>query len=113
MNIPTIYSLLPPTIIKAVNKSGWFVVTTDKSIGWIYTDVEYTLKELYSVWVRDIRPVVWGEKIQPAPVELFTVNGSKGKVYVITKDNNKYSCTCPSYGFGRGKHCKHIIELQK
>jgi uncharacterized Zn finger protein len=64
------------------------------------------------VWISDIRPVVKVEKIEPTPVEVFTVNGSKGKVYTITKDKNKYSCTCTAYGFGRGRDCKHILELK-
>jgi hypothetical protein len=112
MNIPKIYSLLPPTIIKSVTKEGWYILTTDKKLGWIYTDVEYSLEEIHSKWVRDIRPVEKVEKIEPTPVEVFTVNGSKGKVYTVTKDKNKYSCTCPAYGFGRGRDCKHILGLK-
>jgi len=24
----------------------------------------------------------------------------------------EWSCNCPAYKFGRGKHCKHIKEIQ-
>lgn len=37
------------------------------------------------------------------------VPGSKGNSYIVTKDGNKVSCTCPGFGFR--KTCKHVQEV--
>lgn len=36
----------------------------------------------------------------------ITVQGSKGNTYVVTKEGNKKSCTCPGFSFRRT--CKHL-----
>lgn len=36
----------------------------------------------------------------------MTVQGSKGNTYIVTKEGNKKSCTCPGFGFRRT--CKHL-----
>ena len=41
-------------------------------------------------------------------IELL-VNGSKGAVYTVVKENGKATCTCPGFGFRRT--CKHIQEV--
>lgn len=36
----------------------------------------------------------------------------KIKTYTIEQNaKGKYSCTCPAFGYGHGKHCKHIKEV--
>ncbi len=41
----------------------------------------------------------------------WEVKGSKGKVYVVKKIGDKWTCTCPSFIY-RGGQCKHIIAKQ-
>ena len=43
----------------------------------------------------------------------WKVKGSKNNVYKVVNDEGFWSCSCPAHGFGRGKDCKHIIELKK
>ena len=45
--------------------------------------------------------------------KVFQVSGSKGNVYKIISDDGIWSCSCPAHGFGRGKDCKHIIQIKK
>lgn len=42
--------------------------------------------------------------------ESWVVLGSKGSKYNITRSDNHYECSCPSYQFRRT--CKHINELK-
>lgn len=43
-------------------------------------------------------------------VKTFTVDGSKGSKYVVTRNKQGWKCTCPGFGF-RGQ-CKHISEFK-
>ena len=56
---------------------------------------------------------VMGAKVDYVPVksarETITVKGSKGKTYIITKENGKTTCTCTGYQFR--KTCKHVQGL--
>ncbi len=36
----------------------------------------------------------------------ITVQGSKGNTYIVTKEGDRKSCTCPGFGFRRT--CKHL-----
>ena len=49
---------------------------------------------------------------KPKPVkevgESWQVPGSKGKVYTVKKTGEKWTCTCPSFIYRKGK-CKHIL----
>ena len=42
--------------------------------------------------------------------KVYTINGSKGSVYTVISNQNKWSCTCPGFQFR--KTCRHIKELQ-
>jgi hypothetical protein len=50
-------------------------------------------------------------KIQtPTAPTSWTVTGSKGNTYIVTRKSNGFSCTCPAANFGRA--CKHVKEVQ-
>ena len=40
-----------------------------------------------------------------------TVEGSKGQVYTLQKNNGSWSCSCPGYTY-RGA-CRHVAEQQQ
>jgi hypothetical protein len=44
-------------------------------------------------------------------IEIFTVKGSKGNSYTVTKSSNGWTCTCTGFEFRRS--CKHVAELGK
>jgi hypothetical protein len=43
-------------------------------------------------------------------IQSWTVEGSKGDVYIVTKDNDKWACDCVAGRFGR--NCKHVASIQ-
>lgn len=50
---------------------------------------------------------------EPKP-DVWTVEGSKGKIYTITREPGgglNYQCTCPGYTY-RGS-CRHVAEMQQ
>ena len=53
-------------------------------------------------------PVEYAMPVKEKRIELL-VNGSKGAVYTVVKENGKATCTCPGFGFRRT--CKHIQEV--
>jgi predicted nucleic acid-binding Zn finger protein len=42
----------------------------------------------------------------------YKVEGSKGNVYKVLNDDGKWNCSCPAFGWSRGKDCKHIKQLK-
>lgn len=42
-------------------------------------------------------------------VKTWEVPGSKGNKYVVTRNSQGWSCTCPGFSFR--KTCKHVSEL--
>lgn len=48
---------------------------------------------------------------KPIAKETITVEGSKGKKYILEKIAGRYVCSCPGYQFRRS--CKHSQEYNK
>ena len=48
---------------------------------------------------------------EPETIETWQVDGSKGNVYTVTRNGEKWSCTC--VGFQFRKICKHIKECSE
>jgi len=44
-------------------------------------------------------------------IQSYTVEGSKGDVYIVTNDNGKWACDCVAGKFGR--YCKHVEKIKK
>ena len=42
-------------------------------------------------------------------VKVYTVKGSKGTEYTVTRNGKGWNCTCPGFQFR--KQCKHVSEL--
>jgi hypothetical protein len=30
----------------------------------------------------------------------------------VINDDGVWTCSCPAHGFGRGKDCKHIVQIK-
>jgi predicted nucleic acid-binding Zn finger protein len=41
------------------------------------------------------------------------VRGSGGQTYEVVVAGDAYTCTCPSFMFSKGKHCKHINRVKQ
>jgi hypothetical protein len=101
----------PPVSFQSKFNKQWFVVCSTDGDGWVKVNRGYSWNELEKLW----------DKIQyetPKTMEKiivkkeYKVKGSKGNVYKVENDNGWWSCSCPAFGFGRGKDCKHIIQLK-
>lgn len=42
--------------------------------------------------------------------QTWTVEGSRGAQYVVARNKNSWSCTCPGFQFRRS--CKHVVQLK-
>jgi hypothetical protein len=109
-----INSLLPPTSLQSPTTGQWYIVTTDPKLGWVPVDRKYEWEELDKMW----RKVTYGTSlVRRAPKKVhikkaYKVDGSRGNVYKVLNDNGVWNCSCPAYGWGRGKDCKHIKKLK-
>ena len=115
--IMKIESLLPPVAFQSVISNQWYIVTTDPKLGWVKVDRKYSWEELNKMWTKTITKFKKTEEVvvllpKSAPKQTFSVEGSKGKIYEVVSENGRWTCSCPAHGFGRGKDCKHIIELK-
>lgn len=55
-----------------------------------------------------------GGKNEAFKIEIdWDVAGSKGKTYKVAINNNRWSCTCPAFGWsGNSRTCKHITTIK-
>jgi hypothetical protein len=108
-----IKSHYPPICFESpVTGKKWIVCTGKDSSGWIEVNRWYGWAELESMWdkIEYGMPKSWEQKVKVK--KEYKVKGSKGNVYKVKNDDGIWSCSCPAHGFGRGKDCKHIIELK-
>jgi hypothetical protein len=105
-----INSVLPPVCIQSVVNNQWYIVTTDSKLGWVTVDRKYEWEELNKMWNKKTYDT---KKVESKRIKAtYKVDGSKGNVYTVLNDNGKWNCSCPAFGWGRGKDCKHIISIK-
>jgi hypothetical protein len=84
------------------------------SFSLIVNDVEIPLREISLDYVTDIR-YVDGTQVEFATradePAVFTVTGSKGDTYYVTRQAGKYSCSCSGFQFR--KICKQVTQIQE
>ena len=108
-----IKSALPPICFESpLTKKKWIVCTGGKeSSGWIEVQRYYGWSELEKMWDK-----IDYVKVEAKPVKKerkeYKVKGSKGNIYKVVNDEGIWTCSCPAHGFGRGKDCKHIVQLK-
>jgi hypothetical protein len=62
-------------------------------------------------WFKKPMP---GQKNEAFKIQLdWEVEGSKGKTYTVKVDDDRWSCSCPAFGWSRGSGCKHISKVKK
>lgn len=60
----------------------------------------------FPVRVIDRTKIIGSKVTVPNKKETKVIKGSKGQEYILTKTNNRWSCTCPGFEFR--KDCKHV-----
>lgn len=75
----------------------------------IIADIPPKMRIIPKHLVLEIDNTIQETKIAKNKDVTVEVNGSKGAVYIVTKQNSKLTCTCPGFGFR--KTCKHLKAL--
>ena len=104
-------SFHPPLSHKGVFSNQWYVICSSDGDGWVKVDRKYSWNELEKLWDK----IEYGTPKTMKSVKVkkeYKVKGSKGNVYKVINDEGFWSCSCPAHGFGRGKDCKHIIQIK-
>ena len=52
------------------------------------------------------------DPVSEQPAESWQVQGSKGSVWTVTRENGEFSCDCPAAKYHR-KECKHIQQVRE
>ena len=66
------------------------------------------VKELFC-WGAEARKY-WDSNYSEEPVKTIEVKGSKGKTYKVSRQGDKWTCTCSGFQFRQ--KCKHITNLK-
>ena len=108
-----IKSAFPPICFESPISGRKYIVCTGgkESSGWVEVQRYYGWAELEKMWdkIEQTKPKEFSKvKVKKE----WKVKGSKGNVYKVERDDDFWTCSCPAHGFGRGKDCKHIIELK-
>lgn len=104
-------SYLPPVSFQSVVNGQWFIVTTKE---WIKVDRKYSWDEISSMWTKLVPKQTSQQITKPVNTSkrIYKVKGSKGNMYSVKYDSGRWSCTCPAFGWSRGKECKHIKGIR-
>jgi hypothetical protein len=104
-------SYLPPVSFQSVVNGQWFIVTTKE---WIKVDRKYSWDEISSMWTKLVPKQTSQQITKPSNISkrIYKVKGSKGNMYSVKYDSGRWSCTCPAFGWSRGKECKHIKSIR-
>ena len=105
-------SHFPPFCFESPVTGRKYIVCTGDGSGWIEVDRWYSWIELESMWEKieygNSKPV----ESKPKAKREYKVEGSKGNSYKVVNDEGVWTCSCPAHGFGRGKDCKHIVQIK-
>ena len=104
-------SFLPPASFQSVVNGQWWLITTKE---WIKVDRKYSWDEIKTMWqpLTPKQPQPQTTKPLNISKRTYKVEGSKGNVYSVKYDSGRWSCTCPAFGWSRGKECKHIRGIK-
>lgn len=72
-------------------------------------DETWPIRVISMDFVEDIQLLSGNLKTIETEAKVWTIEGSKGNKYVVTRNSAKWNCTCPGFSFR--KTCKHVSEL--
>ena len=98
-----IHSFMIPIVFDSLQDGKRYIIADGK-----WTEVEKTFEWNDIIWFQ--KPFKGG-KNEAFKIQMeWEVKGSGGSKYTVRCDNDKWSCSCPAFGWGFGrKDCKHII----
>lgn len=106
-NKVVVHSTLPPVLFNSKVEPGKRYVIADGE--WVEVSQSITYENI--VHFRKI----YGEQNEAFKKRFEQdVAGSKGKTYTVTCEDNRWSCTCPAFGWsGNSRTCKHIQQIKQ
>jgi hypothetical protein len=104
-------SNLPPVSFQSIVTGQWYIVTTKE---WVKVDRKYGWDEIKTMWQPFVSKPAQPQITKPLNISkrIYKVKGSKDNVYDVKYDSGRWSCTCPAFGWSRGKECKHIKSIR-
>ncbi len=106
MAIQKFKSYYPLVSVQGGMSGRWYIIANGI---WHEVGRSYGWNELEKMWI----PLKTKPKYPKSePSREWTVEGSKGKTYVVKSDDGFWTCSCPAHAFGRGKDCKHITTIK-
>lgn len=101
------HSWMPPTIFKSTQDGKTYMICDGK-----YTEVPDDTEWKDIMWFKRPAP---GKKNEALKIQIeWEVEGSKGKKYEVKVDDDRWSCSCPAFGWsGNSRTCKHITKIKK
>jgi hypothetical protein len=104
--LPNYYRGKVVTPFKWINEYDFCLSTNDRSFPVRVVDIRHVTQMKFV----DGSAAVQTEYTPVPKIESWTVEGSKDNVYIVTRDNGKWSCDCVAGKFNR--HCKHVAAIQ-
>lgn len=92
---------------KWVGDHDFCITTSDSAFPVRVVDIRY-VKEMKYINGAAVSSVV---ATAVPKIQSWTVEGSKGDIYIVTNDDGKWACDCVAGRFGR--HCKHVEKIKK
>jgi len=103
-------SFHPPFSYEGEFSNQKYVICSSDGDGWVKVKRHYSWVELEPLW--DIIEYGKTKVVTKTKRKEYKVKGSKNNVYKVVNDEGIWTCSCPAHGFGRGKDCKHIVQIK-
>ena len=100
------HSHLPPVVFDSIQEPGKRYVIADGQ----WTEIPNHLG--YANIIHFKKPTANGKHHAFKPTFEQEVEGSKGKKYTVKCNDDRWSCTCPAFGWSGNSGCKHIKQIK-
>jgi hypothetical protein len=105
-SIPAIY---PPTVITG-ERGRFAIFVASNGNHWYHVDESFTHEDAMKHWVKEKQREVINTKKQVSVKSWEVANSKNDGHYTVQVVNERWSCTCPGFGFRR--MCKHVQQTK-
>lgn len=106
-SLPNRYRGRVVTPFKWINEHDFCLTTGDSAFPVRVVDIRNVTEIKYV----DGSIAIQTEYTAVPKIQNWTVEGSKGDIYIVTNDNGKWACDCVAGRFNR--YCKHVEKIKK
>ena len=102
-----VHSYIPPIVFDSIQEPGVRYVIADGK----WTQIPNHLGQKHIILFKKESKNSKNEAFKNTFEQ--EVDGSKGKKYTVKNEDDRWSCTCPAYGWSGNSHtCKHIKQIK-